>query len=309
MSQRLDPSFRLFGKNIQIGTKDTQISSKVYHNNGDYNDNYYDYECISSCDNSKLSENSALNEKTSTEEPNNTKQETITPPRSHNRSDSTVTEDKECSSPDSQNKAISDQTSSTNPQPQKSLKKPDDVLPCPRCNSMSTKFCYYNNYNVHQPRHFCRACQRYWTAGGATRNVPVGSGRRKYKSVSSNSQNRHFLVPYQRANQRPWDAVSWQFSTVSTCHDSHSLKKQDRGSRIKINEYDDPIKAVNSSMWTTIGSNRNSISKSGFFGGVQVREYNGYEHYETSYNSALSTVLKFNPPAFSRSLSFREIAR
>ncbi|KAF8715804.1 hypothetical protein HU200_026756 [Digitaria exilis] len=52
-------------------------------------------------------------------------------------------------------------------------------LPCPRCRSRDTKFCYFNNYNVNQPRHFCRACHRYWTAGGAIRNVPVGSGRRK----------------------------------------------------------------------------------------------------------------------------------
>jgi hypothetical protein len=67
----------------------------------------------------------------------------------------------------------------------KTLKKPDKLLPCPRCNSMDTKFCYYNNYNVNQPRHFCKNCQRYWTAGGAMRNVPVGAGRRKNKNSSS----------------------------------------------------------------------------------------------------------------------------
>ncbi|KAF2609499.1 hypothetical protein F2Q68_00045747, partial [Brassica cretica] len=61
------------------------------------------------------------------------------------------------------------------------LKKPDKILPCPRCESANTKFCYYNNYNVSQPRYFCRNCQRYWTAGGSMRNVPVGSGRRKNK--------------------------------------------------------------------------------------------------------------------------------
>ncbi|CAM8919232.1 hypothetical protein QQ045_032996 [Rhodiola kirilowii] len=64
------------------------------------------------------------------------------------------------------------------------LKKPDKLLPCPRCNSMDTKFCYYNNYNVLQPRHFCKGCQRYWTAGGAMRNVPVGAGRRKGKNTA-----------------------------------------------------------------------------------------------------------------------------
>ncbi|XP_008793017.1 dof zinc finger protein 5-like [Phoenix dactylifera] len=53
------------------------------------------------------------------------------------------------------------------------------ALPCPRCKSKETKFCYFNNYNVNQPRHFCKACHRYWTAGGTLRNVPVGAGRRK----------------------------------------------------------------------------------------------------------------------------------
>ncbi|CAK9152605.1 unnamed protein product [Ilex paraguariensis] len=61
-------------------------------------------------------------------------------------------------------------------------KRPDKIIPCPRCKSMETKFCYFNNYNVNQPRHFCKGCQRYWTAGGALRNVPVGAGRRKTKS-------------------------------------------------------------------------------------------------------------------------------
>ncbi|CAN0896559.1 Cyclic dof factor 2 [Linum grandiflorum] len=79
-------------------------------------------------------------------------------------------------------------TSSSQQQQQqqdKTLKKPDKILPCPRCNSMETKFCYYNNYNVNQPRHFCKNCQRYWTAGGTMRNVPVGAGRRKNKATSS----------------------------------------------------------------------------------------------------------------------------
>ncbi|XP_037441658.1 dof zinc finger protein 5-like [Triticum dicoccoides] len=52
-------------------------------------------------------------------------------------------------------------------------------LPCPRCRSRETKFCYFNNYNVNQPHHFCKACHRYWTAGGALRNVPIGADRRK----------------------------------------------------------------------------------------------------------------------------------
>lgn len=67
----------------------------------------------------------------------------------------------------------------------RTLKKPDKILPCPRCESMNTKFCYYNNSNINQPRHFCKTCQRYWTAGGTMRSMPVGAGRRKKKSQPS----------------------------------------------------------------------------------------------------------------------------
>ncbi|PQQ12030.1 hypothetical protein Pyn_39193 [Prunus yedoensis var. nudiflora] len=49
-----------------------------------------------------------------------------------------------------------------------------DPLHCPRCDSTNTKFCYYNNYNLAQPRHFCKSCRRYWTQGGTLRDVPVG---------------------------------------------------------------------------------------------------------------------------------------
>ncbi|XP_057503604.1 dof zinc finger protein DOF1.2-like [Actinidia eriantha] len=50
---------------------------------------------------------------------------------------------------------------------------------CPRCASQNTKFCYYNNYSLSQPRYFCKTCRRYWTKGGSLRNVPVGGGCRK----------------------------------------------------------------------------------------------------------------------------------
>uniref|UniRef100_A0A0E0KWV1 Dof zinc finger protein n=1 Tax=Oryza punctata TaxID=4537 RepID=A0A0E0KWV1_ORYPU len=52
-------------------------------------------------------------------------------------------------------------------------------LECPRCRSTNTKFCYYNNYSTSQPRHFCRACRRYWTHGGTLRDVPVGGASRR----------------------------------------------------------------------------------------------------------------------------------
>ncbi|XP_059637744.1 dof zinc finger protein DOF2.5 [Cornus florida] len=65
--------------------------------------------------------------------------------------------------------------------------KEQEALNCPRCNSSNTKFCYYNNYSLTQPRYFCKTCRRYWTEGGSLRNVPVGGGSRKNKRSSSSS--------------------------------------------------------------------------------------------------------------------------
>ncbi|KAJ8549547.1 hypothetical protein K7X08_033254 [Anisodus acutangulus] len=66
---------------------------------------------------------------------------------------------------------ISSATQPPQPPPQK----------CLRCDSNNTKFCYYNNYSLTQPRYFCKTCRRYWTQGGTLRNVPVGGGCRKGK--------------------------------------------------------------------------------------------------------------------------------
>ncbi|KAL0398468.1 UNVERIFIED_CONTAM: Cyclic dof factor 4 [Sesamum radiatum] len=94
-------------------------------------------------------------------------------------------------------------------------KRPDKIIPCPRCKSMETKFCYFNNYNVNQPRHFCKGCQRYWTAGGALRNVPVGAGRRKtkqlYRGLSQAAAGCLFDASAGGVQQLDFDAVEeWQ---------------------------------------------------------------------------------------------------
>lgn len=66
-------------------------------------------------------------------------------------------------------------------------RKPElEQVKCPRCESTNTKFCYYNNYSLTQPRYFCKSCRKYWTNAGPLRNVPVGGDTRKavkYRSV------------------------------------------------------------------------------------------------------------------------------
>nr|QPM65714.1 Dof transcription factor [Betula platyphylla]QYF06657.1 Dof [Betula platyphylla] len=71
-------------------------------------------------------------------------------------------------------------------QPMKPNFPEPEQLKCPRCGSANTKFCYYNNYNLSQPRHFCKNCRRYWTKGGSLRNIPVGGGTRKNTKRASN---------------------------------------------------------------------------------------------------------------------------
>ncbi|KAH6763966.1 hypothetical protein C2S51_015215 [Perilla frutescens var. frutescens] len=73
------------------------------------------------------------------------------------------------------------------------LSKPPP-LDCPRCGSMNTKFCYYNNYNKSQPRHFCKSCKRHWTKGGTLRNLPAGR-RRKNKRPRTSTASAAAVAP------------------------------------------------------------------------------------------------------------------
>ncbi|XP_071930449.1 uncharacterized protein [Coffea arabica] len=70
---------------------------------------------------------------------------------------------------------------------QQNQQQQSEPLKCPRCGSSNTKFCYYNNYNKSQPRHFCKACKRHWTNGGTLRNVPVGGGRKNKRLKTANA--------------------------------------------------------------------------------------------------------------------------
>ncbi|KAJ7971971.1 Dof protein [Quillaja saponaria] len=106
---------------------------------------------------------------------------------------------------------------------EKIFKKPDKILQCPRCNSLDTKFCYFNNYNVNQPRHFCKNCQRYWTAGGTMRNVPMGAGRRRNKHLAS--QYRQIIVSADGIPTTSFEATeSTYHQLISTLESSSSFR-------------------------------------------------------------------------------------
>ncbi|KAI3988343.1 hypothetical protein MKX01_012132 [Papaver californicum] len=94
------------------------------------------------------------------------------------------------------------------------LPKPEPPSICARCESSNTKFCYYNNYSVSQPRYFCRDCKRYWTRGGILRNVRVGG-----KPVQKQAK------PPRRArtldSSHPANALYYQLFQNRQLHDHH----------------------------------------------------------------------------------------
>ncbi|CAF2047709.1 unnamed protein product [Brassica rapa] len=92
---------------------------------------------------------------------------------------------------------------------------PEAALKCPRCESTNTKFCYFNNYNLTQPRHFCKTCRRYWTRGGALRNVPVGGGFRRNKRKKPNGGGRSKATVAVSADNN-------NTTSLLSCHPSYS---------------------------------------------------------------------------------------
>ncbi|CAN8286049.1 unnamed protein product [Cochlearia groenlandica] len=100
---------------------------------------------------------------------------------------------------------------------------------CPRCNSTNTKFCYYNNYSLTQPRYFCKGCRRYWTEGGSLRNVPVGGTSRKNKRYSSSS-NQNPNKPKESSSSQDLNLMSFphvmQDQQHHYVHMSHQFLQQ-----------------------------------------------------------------------------------
>ncbi|XP_023772959.1 cyclic dof factor 1 [Lactuca sativa] len=208
MSEGKDPAIKLFGKTIQLpdGVFSQEAVSGDAAGGGGAGG---DAASVKSEDRSSSSSSSSeVGEERESDDNNKDQSNDKSADKDENRAHSTIsseitdpnatsmiTDTTKTPSPENESatasattkasKSEEDQSDTSNNNQEKTLKKPDKILPCPRCNSMDTKFCYYNNYNVNQPRHFCKNCQRYWTAGGTMRNVPVGAGRRKNKTSAS----------------------------------------------------------------------------------------------------------------------------
>ncbi|KAJ1413757.1 Zinc finger, Dof-type [Sesbania bispinosa] len=110
---------------------------------------------------------------------------------------------------------------------EKKTRPQEQQLNCPRCNSTNTKFCYYNNYSLTQPRYFCKTCRRYWTEGGSLRNVPVGGGSRKNKKqhhLLSSSKLPDLNPPTIPNSQNPkMQDLNLAFPAMDKYHQHHSM--------------------------------------------------------------------------------------
>ncbi|MBA0835218.1 hypothetical protein Goarm_007513, partial [Gossypium armourianum] len=101
----------------------------------------------------------------------------------------------------------------------------EQALNCPRCNSTNTKFCYYNNYSLTQPRYFCKTCRRYWTEGGSLRNIPVGGGSRKNKRSSTSSSSSPSLSQCSTQNPKIHDGQDLNLSFPTASQGYRSLSE------------------------------------------------------------------------------------
>ncbi|KAE8676926.1 Dof zinc finger protein DOF5.8 [Hibiscus syriacus] len=128
------------------------------------------------------------------------------------------------------------------------------TLKCPRCDSLNTKFCYYNNYNFSQPRHFCKSCRRYWTNGGILRNVPVGGGCRKAKRTKTKASSETTTVV---ASSLPHPEQQHLEQAKANSHSSSECSS---------------LTATNSNAAVTNNNNKSNVNNNGYGGGTAEAE-------------------------------------
>ncbi|XVF54483.1 hypothetical protein PTKIN_Ptkin05aG0184100 [Pterospermum kingtungense] len=129
------------------------------------------------------------------------------------------------------------------------------ALKCPRCDSINTKFCYYNNYNLSQPRHFCKGCRRYWTKGGVLRNVPVGGGCRKAKRSKTKSSSEATataasappqLQPQQRDQRKENSHSSSESSSLTAANSNAAATNNNNNNNSSVGGSAEAVSAVTS---------------------------------------------------------------
>jgi hypothetical protein len=167
------------------------------------------------------------------------------------------------------------------------------ALKCPRCDSSNTKFCYYNNYSLSQPRHFCKACKRYWTRGGTLRNVPVGGGYRRNNKSSKNSTT---LI------KRPISTIDSTTSSAPTSTLNHNISPMFYGlSRLSSSsEYDFHHTQMNSNGLG--GFLSSGFDHNGFTSNNNNNHVSRYDSIFGSVSSSSSTSMSVMPSVLSSTL-------
>ena len=87
------------------------------------------------------------------------------------------------------------------------LPRPEGTAICPRCNSDNTKFCYYNNYNIKQPRYLCKVPSRTVSAvAGAPMLTPLSKASQPltFRCIFMNRRHPHAVYCCLQGCQRYW---------------------------------------------------------------------------------------------------------
>lgn len=174
------------------------------------------------------------------------------------------------------------------------------ALKCPRCDSSNTKFCYYNNYSLSQPRHFCKACKRYWTRGGTLRNVPVGGG---YRRNNSNKRSNNTTLIKRPSTIDTTNSSSTPSSTPNTTSSNstlnHNISPMFYGLSSSNNSCDVnlPFSRFNISRISTSSGydfqpqmNTIGLGFSSGFTSSEANDHNGYTNGFTSNNNINTLV-------------------
>ncbi|XVF05521.1 hypothetical protein REPUB_Repub05bG0179300 [Reevesia pubescens] len=110
------------------------------------------------------------------------------------------------------------------------IPQPEPAQKCPRCESTNTKFCYFNNYSLSQPRHFCKTCRRYWTKGGS--NSGMSSAILSARSGTNQHQQFPFFEPNNGLYPFQSEGVEASSSMVGESQLLHSMSSTSRVSQL-----------------------------------------------------------------------------
>ncbi|XP_021895858.1 dof zinc finger protein DOF5.6-like [Carica papaya] len=171
----------------------------------------------------------------------------------------------------------------------------ESPLKCPRCDSTNTKFCYYNNYNKSQPRHFCKTCKRHWTKGGTLRNVPVGGGR-KNKRLKTSNDTVSTATNGKISNKLGYMGIRNQELPNLGFNDQKTLS--DMLYRRMIQPAKSPLQ--NSTMF--VGSSSNSLTLSPLNAHHHHHHHHHHQALHFPFSSSSSSSFETNPSSVSTSL-------